>query len=64
MTNYELYKADADYVEIVRELVRVETKLRVAREISEDFRGNTSLDTIIRDYESRIKELEKVEEQR
>ena len=63
MTNDELFKADADYVEIVRELVRVETKLRSAREIAEDFRGNTSLDTIIRDYESRIKEIKKAMEQ-
>lgn len=60
MTNDELFKADADYGNIVRELVRVETRLRVAREIAEDFRGNTSLDTIIRDYESRIKEIEKI----
>lgn len=60
MTNDELFKADADYGEIVRELVRVETKLRAAREIAEDFRGNTSLDTIIREYESRYKELKKL----
>lgn len=59
MTDDELFKADADYGNIVRELVLVETRLRVAREIAEDFRGNTSLDTIIRDYGSRIKELKK-----
>jgi hypothetical protein len=37
----------------------VETKLRVAREISEDFRENTSLGTIVREYEARVKELKK-----
>lgn len=63
MTNDELFKGDADYGEIVRELVRVETKLRVAREIAEDFRENTSLGTIIKDYESRIKEIKKTMEE-
>lgn len=55
MTYEELFKADADY----GELVRVETKLRVAREIAEDFRENTSLGTIVREYEAREKELKK-----
>lgn len=34
-------------------------KLAVAKDIAEDFRANTSLGTIIREYEARIKELEK-----
>ena len=60
MSNYDgLFKADADYGDVVRELVRVETKLRVAREIAEDFRENTSLGTIVREYEAREKELKK-----
>jgi predicted Ser/Thr protein kinase len=59
MTYGELFKADADYGDVVRELVRVETKLRVAREIAEDFRENTSLGTIVREYEARVKELER-----
>lgn len=63
MTNDELFKADADYGETIRELVRVETKLRVAREIAEDFRENTSLGTIIREYEAREKELDKMMEE-
>lgn len=37
-------------------------RLMAAREIAEDFRTNTSLGTIIKDYESRIKEIEKLEE--
>lgn len=40
-------------------LYNVRHRLMDARIIAEDFRGNTSLDTIIRDYESRIKELKK-----
>lgn len=58
-TNDDMFKADADYVDVVRELVRVETKLRVAREIAEDFCENTSLGTIVREYEARVKELKK-----
>jgi hypothetical protein len=38
---------------------RLRAKLAVAKDIAEDFRANTSLDTIIREYEERIKELEK-----
>lgn len=38
---------------------RLRAKLAVARDIAGDFRANTSLDTIIREYEARIKELEK-----
>lgn len=40
-------------------LHRLRAKLAVARDIAEDFRASTSLDTIIREYEERIKELEK-----
>lgn len=40
-------------------LHRLRAKLAVASDIAEDFRANTSLDTIIREYEERIKELEK-----
>ena len=40
-------------------LHRLRAKLAVARDIAEDFRSSTSLDTIIREYEERIKELEK-----
>ena len=54
-----LFKAVIDHGCTIRELVRVKTKLQAAREIAEDFRTNTSLDTIINDYESRIKEIEK-----
>lgn len=43
-------------------LHRLRAKLAVAKDIAEDFRTNTSLDTIIREYESRIKEIEKLEE--
>lgn len=63
MTNDEIFKADADYGETIRELVMVETKLRVAREIAEDFRTNTSLGTIIGEYEARVKELERAMEE-
>jgi hypothetical protein len=59
LTNDDMFKADADYGDVVRELVRVETKLRVALEIAEDFRENTSLGTIVREYEARVKELKK-----
>ena len=37
----------------------IKEKLEAAREILNEFRPNTSLDTIIRDYESRIKDKEK-----
>lgn len=43
---------------------RLRAKLAVAKDIAEDFRANTSLDTIIRDYEARIKEIEKTMEAR
>lgn len=59
MTYEELFKADADYGDVVRELMRVKTKFRVAREIMKDFRENTSLGTIVREYEAREKELKK-----
>lgn len=38
-------------------LYYVRHRLMDARIIAEDFRGNTSLDTIIREYEARVKEL-------
>lgn len=38
-------------------LYNVRLRLMAAREIAEDFRVNTSLDTIIREYEARVKEL-------
>lgn len=41
------------------EYIRIKAKLAVAKDISEDFRPNTSLDTIIREYESRLKHMEK-----
>lgn len=46
----------------VLEYILLNGKLANAKDIAKDFRGNTSLDTIIRDYESRIKEIEKLEE--
>ena len=42
------------------ELHLVRCRLRYIRDIAEDFRENTSLGTIIRDYESRYKELLKI----
>lgn len=63
MTYGELFKADADPKGVIRELVRIKTKLRVARVIAEDFRENTSLGTIIREYEAREKELDKMMEE-
>ena len=41
--------------------VTLETKLDAAKAIAGDFRPNTSLGTIIREYESRVKEIEKEE---
>jgi hypothetical protein len=46
------------------ELHRIKAKLAVAKDIAEDFRANTSLDTIIREYEARLKEIEKAMEAR
>ena len=43
------------------ELLRLKAKLAVARDIAEDFLPNTSLRTIIKNYEARIKEAEKNE---
>lgn len=43
---------------------RLRAKLAVAKDIAEDFRANTSLDTIIREYETRLKEIEKAMEAR
>lgn len=63
MNNDGLYKAVIDHGCAIRELVRVKTKLQAARAIASDFRKNTSLDTIIREYESRIKEIEKTMEE-
>ena len=44
------------------EYLRLKAKLAVARDIAEDFRENTSLRTIIKEYEARIKELDKQQE--
>ena len=44
--------------------LRTKAKLAVAKDIAEDFRLNTSLDTIIREYEARIREMEKPVEDR
>lgn len=41
------------------EYIRLKAKLAVAKDIAGDFRLNTSLRTIISNYESRIKEAEK-----
>ncbi len=41
------------------EYTRIRAKLAVAKDIAEDFRLNTSLRTIIRSYESVLKEAEK-----
>lgn len=43
---------------------RLRAKLAVAKDIAEDFRANTSLDNIIREYETRLKEIEKAMEAR
>ena len=48
---------------MITECIRLKAKLAVAKDIAKDFRGNTSLDTIIKDYESRIKEIEKTMEE-
>lgn len=41
------------------EYIRLKAKLAVAKDIAGDFRLETSLRTIIANYESRIKEAEK-----
>lgn len=41
------------------ELLRMRVRLAVAKDIARDFRLETSLRTIIANYESRIKEAEK-----
>ena len=43
---------DSDYL-------RVKVKLSIAKDIAKDFRENTSLRTIINEYEARVKEFEK-----
>jgi hypothetical protein len=47
---------------MTEEYMRLKAKLAVAKDILGDFRENTSLGTIIKDYESRIKEIEKLED--
>ena len=47
---------------MVKEYIKLQAKLAVARDIAEDFRENTSLRTIIKEYEARIKELDKQRE--
>lgn len=39
--------------------IKIKSRLAAARYIAQDFRGNTSLDTIICEYEARVKEMEK-----
>ena len=46
----------------IADIHRIKAKLAVAKDIAEDFRENTSLGTIIREYDARIKEIEKLEE--
>ena len=41
------------------EYLRVRVKLSIAKDIAKDFRENTSLRTIIKEYEARVKEFEK-----
>ena len=41
------------------ELLRMRVRLAVAKDIAVDFRLNTSLRTVISNYEARIKEAEK-----
>lgn len=41
------------------EYIRIKAKLAVAKDIAGDFRLNTSLRTVISNYEARIKEVEK-----
>ncbi len=41
------------------EYIRIKAKLAVAKDIAGDFRLNTSLRTVISNYEARIKEAEK-----
>lgn len=48
---------------MITEYNKLLTKLIAARAIAEDFHRNTSLDTVIRDYEARIKEIEKTMEE-
>lgn len=41
------------------EYIRIKAKLAVIKDVTADFRLNTSLRTVISNYEARLKEIEK-----